>query len=216
MKLEELFEKLGAYVHVNNEETLAVIAKLVEKEFGPEFKKISLGCLVAQVVYSMSAIANIKPKDLINAINKSDLRGEFGGVSLENIFKIFEKPINVGNKTLKFHLSVETPKIEDVVKEVKSGQPVIFIPSVVLQSYMDTSDSGIVVLPNKDYGNVKDQSVWHAFLIIGYDKDGYLIIRDMRSVYLYKGYAKVPIKPLKKIPNAYRLISVIVDRVEEL
>lgn len=218
MKLIELLlERLTAGVYVNSDKKLHVIASLVKETFGPRFDKITGGCLAAQMIYSMSAAADVEPDVLVNALNKSKVTAGYAGTTLENLYKVFHnKPIKVGDETLTFKLSVDTPTLEGAIKEVKSGQPVIFIPSSVLQNrFDDHDDKGIADITDRDLQyDLRSQSTYHAYLMIGYDAAGYIILREMRSTYAFKGYVKAPIRALKKNPKAYHCITIIVDDVK--
>lgn len=229
MKIRKLLEKLTAPVWINTDKKLHVISGLVEKEFGLHFKNIRGGCFVSQIVFSLAHSANIPYGPLVSHVNESDLRGPLAGVTLEQLFDVFNhKPIKISKKkTLSFDLSVETHTLDGAINEVKGGQPVIFIVSRSIQDRFDNTKyysycpdtrqpDGIADLNSNTMSkDVSDQSTWHAYMLIGYDEDGLLIIRDMRSIYSYNGYIKAKVSQLQTNPNAYKLISVVVNSVEE-
>lgn len=223
MKILELLEKLTADVHVNFDKKLYVITNLVQHEFGPRFDKITGGCLASQMIFSMASAANVDPEILIKALNNSKVTAGVYGTTLEDLYKVFNnKPIRVsdkdGGKKLTFKLSVETPTLEAAIQDVKSGQPIIFIPSTHIQDALDNyrDQDGIAKISNNQMlRNLTDQSTFHAYLLIGYDRDGYLILREMRHTYAYKGYIKLSVRALKKNPKAYKFITIVVDDVKQ-
>jgi hypothetical protein len=214
---ELLLEKLTATVHVNSDKSLFLIADRIEKSFGPQFTKISGGCLTAQVIYAMSAAAKIKPDDLIYAINQSKLSAGVEGLTLEKLANFFQSPFKLKDgSTVEFKLSFENPSLDQAISDVKSGQSVVLIPSADLQYVVDDvadSTDGIVKFDSDaTQSNVLNNRFFHAYLIVGYDaKEDFLIIRDMRSTYLFKGYAKIRVKDLRRAKKAYKLVNVVVD-----
>jgi hypothetical protein len=225
MKLIDLVERLSAEVFVNDSKTLHVISNLVVDNFGLQFNKIGGGCLASQMVYSMSSVSGYKPEDIVTAINSSSLTGPFNGVTLENMYKFFDnKVLKIGGKKVKFQLSLNVyDTIDEGIDAVKSGQPITFIIGTngdLLGKLNDTeySNDGIVRISKSDMNNshLTGSNTFHALLMIGYDSKGYVILRDMRSKYMFKGYAKISAKSLKLNPKAYKLLSIEVDSVKEL
>lgn len=219
-ELNDLHEKLTAQVHTSLDKKLHVIANLVDTKFGLYFDKIYGGCLASQMIFTMSSVANVNPHTLTDALNRSAVSSGHIGPRLKDLWKVFHnKPIKVGSEVLTFKLSVHAPTLAEAVESVKQGQPTVFIPSIAIQdaisdqvSLEEFDPDGVIELSDAILASpITEQRTFHAFLIIGYDVDGYLIVRDARSVYSFKGYAKLPYKQLEAHPNAYKLLEIAVD-----
>jgi hypothetical protein len=208
-------KRLLAKTYVNKDKNLSVIPDLIVKSFGENFHRISGTCLAHQFCYSVSSTTGIPVEKLVSKINKSDIYGGLRGITLSDLFDNFNNR-NFGSK--KINLEVETPNLKDSITDVKTGQPIIFIPSDPILDCIDGSvytSSGVVKSYNAKRlakSDIHKKDYFHSFLIVGYDEDGFVIIRDSRSSYSYRGYAKVPVEMLEKFPKSYKLLSIITNQ----
>lgn len=223
MKLQDLFERISAPVHINDEKTLVVIASLVEKHFGVGFTKIQGGCLTTQVIYSLiHAVPGLKAQDLANALNLSDLESNVYGLTLKQLFKFFKKPVELDDgRVLSFKLSASVHTPQNAMDEVKQGIPVICIPCSRLEDIINRmpkdgmhNGAGEIYVPDSiGEENVTNNKGSHAFMMIGFDQENF-IWRETRNSYAFRGYVKIPFKNLVKFPNSVRYITVNVDDVK--
>lgn len=192
---------------------LTIIPSLIQKEFGLHFKDLRGACLASQFIFTLSDIAKISPQDLVDAVN---IAGDFKGVTFEKLFaKLNKKPIKLKNgKTITFDLSLETFDVDEAIAQVQQGQPVVTVVSANLAGRIDAlgfRKDGILKSAEGTSLN-KAGGYYHALLMVGYDsKEKTVIFREMRNNYGFKGFAKIPLKEIKKHPENFKFISTVVD-----
>lgn len=233
MKLEELFEKMSAGVYVNDDQSLTVISKLVQKKFGVDNKWGGGGiCLLSQILFTIEAVTHIKPADVAKQMDDDHI--DYRGFTLDQIFKMLNGIVVNGKK---IHLSLnEISDVDEAVHEVRSGQPVIMIldnkqPIMKLINKLGayTNDGIASDHPGTDYQEraarefirtFTDPSsrAYHALMLIGYDSaHKMLILRDTRPAYSFKGYAKLPLEMIKRVPKIIsKMLTVNVESVEKV
>lgn len=219
MKTHDILqERETAAVHTSLNTKLNVIASLLEKEFGVDFKKSSVSgtCLVAQVVYSIAATAKIPAKYLIDHIDKQYVKAGFAGLTLDTLFKIFSKPIKVEKDKLTVKLSLhECKNSADLISEIKSGQPVVCIARAESSYTFGPNPRTGIVKGNRKYdtfdGLDLNKSYYHALLAIGYDsEEDTVILRDSRHTYAREGYLKTRRVDIDK-NNPFKMLCINVD-----
>lgn len=199
-------------MHVNGK--LSVIADLIKAEFGDELDAIPMynKCLIAQVAYTLHARTQLTVTKIIELFLKKYIhspkdgegigfvRGK--GITPEKLYHIFDgQVISLDGKKFKldigFHVYHSTTEI---VTAVKAGHPVI-----VPYSIESRFDSGIESHDDEGKyhgshidapeGTISDDDYRHCVLAVGVDEGSEeIIVRDIRSKYLYKGYVKIPYK----------------------
>lgn len=225
MKVQDLFEQRFAPVHFNVDKTLYVIPTLLQKEFGLKFPSLEGACLASQMVFSMSAVSGIPPEQLAAAAKR--LRGSIEGTTLSALFNIFNnRPIKIDNKTIIFNLSTKIyDDVDEALQDVQRGQPVVMVVSAHSEIYWGVhglerpishkEEVGIAEIKKKYFRYEKldpTTDITHAYLIIGYDKPyDHMIVREMRSKYGFKGYAKIPTNLLRQNKRAAKFIAIVVD-----
>lgn len=227
MKLQDLLEQRYAPVHVNVDNTLFVIPSLLQKRFGLRFPSLKGACLASQMVFSMSAVSGVPPEQLAAAAKY--LKGSLGGVTLSELFNVFNnKPIKIDDKkTVIFNLSVKTyNNVDTVLQDVQRGQPVVMIVPADSKIYSgiqsleqplgDDEEAGIIDIDKERFRSERldftMHSLTHAYLVIGYDKPhDHMIVREMRSKYGFKGYAKIPANLFRQNKKAVRFVAIVVD-----
>lgn len=130
MKLKEikiLQERLASFVHVNSDKTLSVISNLVKKEFGLKNPSYVGVCLFSQFVFTLASQLDI-PEQII--ADHYDLKnGPRHGHTPAELMDHFEKTeIIYKDKSYKLKIGLEEyQNINDVIKTLQSGQPVVLI-----------------------------------------------------------------------------------------
>lgn len=215
--LKELSSLLEApaRMHVNGK--LSVIADLIKTEFGDELDGIPMHnkCLIAQVVYSLHARTSFTVSRLVDLFIKRYLQltndegtGEgIGfvknkGISPERIYHIFNgQTISVAGKKYRLHIGFQDyHSTKEIVDAVKAGNPVIVPYSI--ESWFDSGieshdeegkyNAAFIDRPDNPIG---DEDYRHCQLAVGVDEESEeIILRDIRSRYLHKGFVKVPYK----------------------
>lgn len=212
--LTELLQLLegSARVHVNGK--LSVIADLIKADFGDELDGIPMynKCLIAQVVYTLHARTGVSVprvielflKRYIHAPNDGEgigfVKGK--GITPEKLYRIFDgQTISIDGKRFRLDIGF-TPyySTADIITALKAGNPVIVPYSI--ESRFDSGieshdDEGKYHGSHVDApeGIISDDDYRHCVLAVGVDEESEeIILRDIRSKYLYKGYVKVPYK----------------------
>ena len=218
---------LRAPVHINETNTLMVIPNLVQEKFGIQKPKSTtrwIGtCFVAQVSFTISSITGIKPMEISKHILRNIGRSIDGnGATLEEIMRTFELPLltRQGPVWLKLGVSVYD-SLESMTDAILDGRPVITIVARevgdVLENeaaaYGDGCTYATVIRP-------ASEGRYHSYLAIGYEikqKGGhtdFVILRDSRHEYCYKGYLKLGVNTLFQGWNFVKALSIDVLSVE--
>lgn len=223
MKLAELLTEWKlAPVHTNKKQSLSVIANLVQRDFAIPTGENS--CLLAQAIFSASAVSGIPADVITNALSVKHARKyrpELGH-TLESIINGFNKAkIQYNGQIYRFNVGVKTyDNIDQAMVDVKRGQPVV----AMVATYGPVVGSIVYDLPHKrsqgiipskaiDVQHEEQPHVYHAVLLIGYDSaTEHVIFRDTDPQYSYKGYGKIDINVLRKRKKLVsRYMSIIVN-----
>jgi len=208
---------LRARVHFNASASLCVMPDLVEERFGLPRRGNVGTCLPMQVASSIAACTGYKRTQLGAHILKNiGVRGKFAGWTLEQVLKTFELPLLTKNGPVWFRLAVtEYQSVNQVVEATTLGYPVLMIigrnACDVLEneavSYKDGCAMAGVIRP-------ADQGFYHSYLAIGCDTEKYVIVRDTRDEYCYKGYLKIKSRILQDGFQHIKCLTVNVLKVE--
>jgi hypothetical protein len=213
MHIRPLLER-PVNVHVNGQ--LTVLVDLIKRDFGSELRAIPFDqrCMTAQVAYVLSARTQVPLTDLLKifatAYNKKlDRQARYKvdayGVTPQQLFDAYDGfKLVIKDKPYKLKLSFDHyTSVEEIVSAVKEGHPVI----VPYNSYgrfsngaNHHSNEGKFHQKFIDRRGVRDphSSYYHALLAVGVDEGSKeVILRDIRSLYLFKGYVKVPYKAMR-------------------
>jgi len=206
-----------ARVHFNTDSTVCVIADLMQKRFGiPHRGNIGL-CLVSQVVFSVSVATGIKPSILAKHIHRyiESPKISENGYTLDQILQTFVEPIETPNGLRSLTLGVlEYETVQETCDAVLLGYPVIVIiarqASDVMEwearSYNDGSVQATILRKAP-----KENPQYHSWLAMGIvtDEDAdYLVLRDSRDEYAFKGYLKVRGQVLHDAIQNIKMLSV--------
>jgi uncharacterized protein YvpB len=233
MKLRELlFERLLAPTFINDKKTLYLINDLIQKKFGLETYSGSGGmCLLSQVVMTIAATSGIPSQTIANYFQK-ETTGRVGH-TLDDLVKFFGNiEINHAGKLHKLKLTTSKYKsVSDVIKAIKSGQPVTMITAVEHPLYNQLDDlqrddandriehKGLLIgfAKNKNAKSIDQykNKTFHALLMVGYDSAYKMLIgRESRDSYGYKGYLRIKEEELNDSFSHFAFISVNVEDVE--
>lgn len=183
-------------VHRSESGLLYVQKPLVQQDFGVSRRKGQGRCLISQVAFSIAAVLpGIRPSRIVTHIDKHVPRKICeDGHTIAEILETFKHPIKTDHS---WHakLDVEITKhsaYDTVLVDVMNGQPVMFmvdrdVCAVLLSEALSYQDGEVraTVIRHGRTGK------YHALLAIGVDLEGYVIMRDSRSTYAFKGYAKI-------------------------
>ena len=218
---------LRAPVHFNEASTLMVIPNLVQEKFGIQKPKSTtrwIGtCFIAQVAFTISSITGIKPMEISKHILRNIGRTVGAeGATLEEIMRTFRLPVltRQGPVWLKLGVSVYN-NVAEMADAILLGHPVITIVARevgdVLENEAATYGDGCTfatcIRP-------ASEGRYHSYLAIGYEvkpKRGhthFVILRDSRHEYCYKGYLKLGVNTLHQGFNFIRALSIDVLKVE--
>ena len=210
--------KFNAHVHYNQDNSLAIIDNLLEHEFGVTTKAEG-SCLIAQAVYAIWSQTGIPIMDLVKHIDKYTPRNvDLLGHTLSEIMSTFHVPI----KTAGGYVSIDVEafkyhSIEGVVDAVLDGTPVIFIfPSASIEAMigeaMQYGDGEVRATTIRGATEIR----FHAMLCIGAVKDElpFLIMRESRHEYGYKGYLKINGVLLQEYFHNIMVLSINVTELE--
>lgn len=188
-----------ATVHTNEANSLSVMSDLVQEKFGIVRRKNQGRCLLAQAAYAAWAQTKIPVSRFVTHVddfisNTSTRKISDTGVSFDEIMLALEYPIYLGKgKTVRFPL--ELNKITSLLNSItllQAGVPLIFI--------IDADTCAALLNEATMYGDgtVKDTTIrktitgkYHSLLAIGVDYSGYVIFRESRHDYGFKGYARI-------------------------
>ena len=214
--LSELLSLLEApaRVHVNGK--LSVLADLIQTGFGHELTDIPFSnrCLIGQFVYTLHARTGLSVTKCIGVFLKRyiyysdrDIKRMSGlGVTPQELIDIYDgQTVTVNKKKFKLVCSFHTYHGEqELAAAVEAGNPVI-VPfpynSGFSRGVENHSEDGKFHerFVKSEYLAPSMTDHNHSLLAVGVDRgSNELILRDMRSHYLYKGYVKVPFAVMKK------------------
>lgn len=204
-----------------------VIPNLVEKTFGIQKPKSTTRwvgtCLIAQVAFTISSITGLKPMEISKHIFRNiGRRISMNGVTLEEIMRTFELPLLTRQGPVWLTLGVSVYDTLDTMADaILLGHPVI---TILPREVGDVLESEAAV-----YGDGKTYATcirparegrYHSYLAIGYeikaegDPADFVILRDSRHEYCYKGYLKLGVNTLFQGWNFVRALSIDVLKVE--
>jgi hypothetical protein len=181
--------------------------------------------LLSNIIYSISQVTNISENNIANSLDATWLINfPWQGKTLAQILdSLTSAVIHHGKKKVKVKCSVEVfHSIDGVLKDVTDGQPVILIATsapggLFAQNYLEDGIVNDCSLHNDSGLDTSGQRASHSYLIVGYDKaEDYIIARDIKSSYSYKGYLKIHREALKKNFKKFKFLSVVVDKVEDV
>lgn len=193
-KLAKFNNRKLAKVNTNKDGTLWYIESLIKTKFGLPYQSNGNGsCLYSQFVYTMSALTGTDERDIHNQkILDSHGRDGIDPITLMDSFS---------NKFRSKYIGYSG--IDQALTDCKNGQPVVMVISTNnpgWDCYLSTNEDepGETtdfrdIKPIKDYTK-KDMDFisFHALLAIGYDVAGdFVIFRDIRDSYSFKGYTKI-------------------------
>lgn len=183
-----------AKVNTNKDGTLWYIESLIKQKFGLPYQSNGNGsCLYSQFVYTISALTGTDEQKIHNQkILDSHGRDGVDALTLMESFSNKYRSKYIGYKD-----------IEQALDDCKNGQPVVMVISTNNPGWdcylsEDDQEPGETLRfsdtkPIKKYTK-KDMDVvsFHALLAIGYDVAGdFVIFRDIRDSYSFKGYTKI-------------------------
>jgi hypothetical protein len=209
--LSELLSLLEApaRLHVNGK--LSVLADLIEEEFGEALNALPMyhKCLIAQIAYIIKArtpltIDKIIHMALTKYVKMSDAEiKEIGkrGTTPEQTIAIWNgRRVTVGGKTYKLECKFHAYHgVKQLVSAVKAGHPVL-VPFNVDSDFATGSENhdgeGRYVRSEEEFYFPPEHGSnarHHVLLAVGVDDESEeVIMRDIRSTYLHKGYVKIP------------------------
>lgn len=213
--------RFAAAVHKNENGLLFVHKDLVQSQFGVARRKGQGRCLITQVAYSIAGVLpGLRASRIVTHIDRHVSRqiGE-DGHTIGEIIETFKHPIKTDNPW-HLKLSIEAPKhatFDSVMIDVMHGQPVMFmidrdVCAVLLNeaiSYQDGEVRSTVIRHGRS-------GKYHALLAIGIDLAGYVVFRDSRSTYAYKGYAKISTQVLQDGWRYLDAMSLLVKRADKV
>lgn len=185
-----------AELHESENKLLVVHKSLVQKDFGIRARKGQGRCLVTQVAYTVEAVfPKLRASRVAAHIDKHITR-EVGkeGHTIEEILKTFDHPIKSDHAyDVQLFTQIRSYKgYDEVLSDLLNGQPVMLmidsdVCAVLLNEALSYQDGEIraTVIRHGRSGQ------YHAMLAIGVDATGYIVLRDSRSKYAFKGYAKI-------------------------
>lgn len=203
-----------AEVHKNKLGTLYVHTPLLEKTFGIQPRKGQGRCLLTQVAYSINAVCpKIKVSRIVTHIDKHVTRkiGE-DGHTISEILDTFTRPIKVDNGQLALDVSLSVvQRYDELIHRMMIGQPVMVVIDsdvcAVLQNEALAYGDGEIRSTVIRHGQ---SGTYHVMLAMGFDLAGYIILRDSRSSYAYKGYVKIATNLLQ---DGWRFLNALVVNV---
>lgn len=209
-----------ARVHVNGK--LSVLADLIVKEFGPELNALPFAnrCLIGQFAYLMKARTGISIHDCFQIFLKQYIhfpkslrrRMSHNGVTPQELIDAYDgQRISHEGQSYTMQCTFRVYHgAEELAAAVENGHPVIVAYNANSHFSNGTSDfEGDGQFSSKhtdgDYLPPRAGGSNHSLLAVGVDRESNeIIFRDLRSLYLYKGYVKVPIAVVdKQIPMSF-------------
>lgn len=215
--LAELLSLVEAPARIHANGKLTVLADLIEEEFGEELNVLPMWhkCLIAQIAYIIKARTGLTMNKIIHLalmkyikMPKSEIAeiGERGTTPDQTIKLWNNKVVSVARERYRIKCAFHSfHGVSELITAVKQGHPVL-VAFNIDSPFADGSDSPddegryrrgdeeFYTPPNLDKGTKH-----HVLLAVGVDEDSEeIILRDIRSTYLYKGYIKVPFDVVDK------------------
>lgn len=204
---------LAAHVAWNEDRTLAHLPALLERKFGLPYAKNGGGtCLLSQVAYSVQAVTGLSARTISESLMKVLPAAGQNGWDLQQILRALRSSVRDKQHSYTIRTSVSVYNtMPAVYTAVMDGQPVILIlpreacSAFEMEAYA-YRDGTVDASPVR----ATAANLYHSLLVIGVDAAGYLILRDSRSKYAFKGYLRVSLLPLEEALAAgrIRLLSV--------
>jgi hypothetical protein len=190
-----------AHLHYNEARSLAFMDDLLETEFGIT-STAGGSCLLAQVAYSIHAQTGIPVQAIVDHVEaRIDRVVDSNGHTMQEITDALEFPIRTEDG---FSIAVEFDlaqhhTVRSVTDCVLHGIPVLVIMSSesagAAQHEADAyKDGTIETTPIRAAREMEGEAPglrYHTFMVIGVDIAGYLVLRDTRHQYAYKGFLKM-------------------------
>lgn len=189
-----------AEISKNETQSLVFMPSLLQKKFGISFRKNQGRCLLAQVAFAVAAqLPFIKPSRIVTHVDKwcdhfLNRTIDSDGHTLQEILASFNVPVNIGDgRGLHIDLRLKRHTLLDgAINDVLLGQPVMVIfdrhVCSALEDEANRYKDGEVHSTVIRHGR---SNLYHCMMIVGLDVSGYLILRDIRDVYGFRGYLKV-------------------------
>lgn len=196
--------------NVYKDENLSYIKGAFDKEkegdsdFHTHLETLNPGadCLFRQIVHSVAIQKGISAKEIVDKFNPQG--DALFGHKLSDI-------VDGINHALKIDMKVYgVDNIDDAIKVMHEGTPVVAVFDAYGPLMMSAERGGKKVREYRKTGNLeiynyKDGpkgTMYHAFLLVGYDKaEGRVIFRDTTPKNGFKGYVRVKYEDLKNMPN---------------
>ena len=204
---------LRAGVQLNSSSTLAYQPALLQERFGIQRRSNVGSCLIAQAAFTIEARtggalpARAVSKHLLDQIQDIDLEG----CTLKQIVDCLKEPIKHKKKRHFLKPSVTKPKsIRQLVNDVIDGHPtMIILPRCAadeIEMEAIYKANGTVLTTRIREHFVGD--FFHSYLAFGVDSadGGYVLCRDTRHSYCFKGYLRIHHKLLR---DAWKRIGAV-------
>lgn len=186
--------ELRAKVRFNSDSTLCYIESLLELEFGIRQRGRIGQCLITQVVYTIASKTGIKPSILAQHFWQFANGGDARGFTLQEVLSVFDGiPVETQHGPVWLRLGViRLSNLEAIVDDLAHGHPIITLIGRASGDAIETeaimySDGIVDATAIRHYGDAPI----HSYLAIGLDVDGYVILRDSRHKYSFRGYLKL-------------------------
>lgn len=203
---------LRAGVQLNSSSTLAYQPALLQERFGIQRRSNVGSCLIAQTAFTIHARTNGKLKagavsrHLLDRIHGIGLKG----CTLEAVVNALQEPIKQRNRLHSIRPAVTRPRTpKQLVSDVIDGHPtMVILPREACNAietealmYNDGTALATVIRPAKD-------ELYHSYLAFGIDAadGGYVLCRDTRDEYCFKGYLRIHHKLLR---DAWKRIGAV-------
>lgn len=198
-----------------------VIEPLLQQKFGIQNPTMLGSCFIAQAAFSISACTGISACALSNHIMHfvGDTPGQCeNGFTLEQILTTLKIPVRAARKT--YQLKVQPTvyhTLVGLIDDVLLGQPVLMIlernacATIENEAYAYKDGRVLATAIRGVDPELVGQPQFHSLLVIGIDAAGYLIVRDTRHKYCYKGYLKISLEIVKQNFENARFIGLEVQ-----
>jgi hypothetical protein len=210
-----------APVHYNEDRSLMVIQPLLQQKFGIQNPAMLGSCLVAQAAFSISACTGISEhtisKHIMHYVSRPQGLKE-NGFTLEQILRTLQIPLSVRGKNISLKVQpMVYHTLVGLIDDVLLGQPVLMIlernacATIENEAYAYKDGRVLATAIRGVDPELVGQPQFHSLLVIGVDSAGYLIVRDTRHKYCYKGYLKIATEIVKQNFENARFIGLEVQ-----
>ena len=159
-------------------------------------------CLLRQIIHTVSIQSGKSPEELLSKFNPNG--HELFGHTLDTIVSGLNDSHDLDIKVYQIN------NIDDAIKVLHEGTPVVAVFDAYGPLMLSAERGGKKVREYKKTGdleiyNYKDGpkgTMYHSFLLVGYDKKaGRVIFRDTSPNHGFKGYVRVKYTDLKSRPD---------------